>query len=261
MTEEAKAEATVETIAKETETAAETKAPAKEPDGTDYVDIEEPKLAARFRRIYGNMKSTERANTDLRDHIGLMQKRIEELSAVIETGQTVATSKQLKEQLVAAKQRGDAPAEAELTERLAKISATPRQAAPLPQLPPAETMELNEARQWEAETGPDGQFLRPWAQPAHPRFNESMAIAKTLMGDPTIGTDINRVLAEIDRRMGLKQPQKRQTVSNVMSSDARPPRGELPELNQDQLVVARRMGIDPKSYAQQLKLINKGAAR
>lgn len=265
MTDEAKPEDTVETIAKETAAEpakTETKEPEKTPDGTDFVEIEDPKVAARFRRLYGHVKSLERGNDALREHSALLQKKLEEITGLVETGQTVAAAKQIKEQLVAAKQRGDAPAEVELTDRLSRLNAAPRQPAALPQLPPAETMELVEARAWESETGADGNFLRPWAQPAHPEFDKAMNIARTLMTDPTIGTDINRVLGEIDRRMGVKRTQPRRPgPANVMSSDARPPRGELPELSSEQLGIARKMGIDPKAYAQQLKLINRGAAR
>jgi len=262
LTEEAKAEATVETIVKEPDPAPETKAPAKEPDGTDFVEIEDPKLAARFRRLYGHVKSLERGNHALVEHTTALQKKLEEITGLVETGQTVAATKQIKDQLVLAKQRGDAAAEVELTDRLTKVNATPRQGTQLPPPPQTETIELNEARQWESETDAEGNFLRPWAQPTHPRFNEAMALAKTLVGDPTVGADMTRVLSAIDKKMGLKTaPAKRPSASTVMSSDARPPRGELPDLTNEQLLVAKRMGIPPKDYATQLKLLNKGAAR
>ena len=257
MTEEAKAtEEKPEAPAPEPEPE---KPNGKDPDGTDFVEFEDPKMEARFRRIYGNMKATERANEALREHLSLMQKRLEEVSVAVESTKTNTVAEQIKADVIRAKERGDSRAEVELTERLAKLRA-PTPTPALPQLPQAETVDLVEARTWEAETGPDGNFLRPWAQPAHPDFGKAMNIARTLMGDPAFGGDLPRTLAEIDRRMGLKHPVQKRPAT-VMSAEARPPRGDLPELTDEMRAVARKMGIDPKAYAQQLKLLNRGAAR
>lgn len=263
MTEEAKAtEEKPEAPAPEPEPE---KPNGKDPDGTDFVDFSKlpPELREefepRFKRIYGHMKHFERRNELLVEHVGAIAKVAEETKAELAALKANEAASQIKAEIIRAKERGDSRAEVELTERLAKLRA-PTPTPALPQLPQAETVDLVEARTWEAETGPDGNFLRPWAQPAHPEFGKVMNIARTLMGDPAFGGDLPRTLAEIDRRMGLKHPVQKRPAT-VMSAEARPPRGDLPELTDEMRAVARKMGIDPKSYAQQLKLLNRGAAR
>lgn len=258
MTEEAKAEETVQSIAEKTEPEkTETKT---EPDGTDFVEFPDPKLEARFRRIYGNMKSTERANEALREHLTQITKVAEENRAELAALKAGSSADQLKTEIVKAKERGDARAEVELTDRLGKLRQTPPP-APLPPPPMAEPLELHEARAWESEVGADGNFLRPWAQPQHPDFAKAMSVTKTLVGDPAFGGDVLKVLTEVDKRMGVKTTPAKRVPASVMSADMRPPRGDLPSLSADQVAIARKMGVDPKAYAQQLKLLGKGAAQ
>ena len=48
---------------------------AKEPDGTDFVQFEDPKIEARFKRMYANMKQNERALEEMgRINAALLEK-------------------------------------------------------------------------------------------------------------------------------------------------------------------------------------------
>ena len=248
----------------EQEKPAESEAPAVEaktdPDGTEWVDDQEwgsPKAKARFERVYGHLKSGERKFQELQKHNQLLAAKLEELIAKHDTAEVNTRVGQIQAAIADAKNKGDAKAEAHLQVMLTQeLQPKQRQAIPVPQITDdVPTLDLSEAQAWEAETDTDGNFLRPWAQPSHPRYGEVHRLTTQLIGDPGFGSDVPKILAEIDKRMGTKKPQRRAPGPGALTSGGRPASTKGIELTAEQLNVARKMGITPQDYAKQVKLL------
>lgn len=233
-----------------------------EPDGTDWVDDNEwgsEKAKARFSRVYGHLKNTERGMQALQDHNKLLARKLEELIDRQATSENQTKVQQIEAALAEANNRGDARAAAHLQVMLTKeLQPKQKQTLSLPAVD-MPSVDVSEAQAWEAETDDQGNFLRPWAQPTHPKYQEVYALTKQLTGDPNYGNDVGKILSEIDKRMGTKKPQQRRAPGpGALSSTGKPTNKREINLSAEEQAVARKMGITPQDYAKQKQLL--GAA-
>jgi hypothetical protein len=187
------------------------KAVDQEPEekGTDWVEIEDPKLKARFNRLYRHTKEaneraekTERQISLLAEQNTKLQKALETIAGGMRDKEMQAELATLKKDAKEALATGDTEAFMEANERLLEM----KQAAKAPPEKPAQSesvisqTEVNVINAWQGQKDDDGEPLRPWAMPNHPEFAATQdliqRVARTMPDAP-----VREILGEVDRRM------------------------------------------------------------
>lgn len=223
---------------------AEKSAPAQEQDGdgSDWVDIEDPKLKARFNRLYRHTKEanakaerTERQVALLAEQNRKLQTALENYAAHQKDARTKAELASLKKEAKEALATGDTDAFLAVNERLTEIKQEVKKPAP-PQPPPQQTAisdsEMKVLNNWQNQADDDGEPARPWARPGHPEFAATQDMIRRVVNMPDMqDAPIREILAEVDRRMAkvlgsddIDDEAPRNTVQRAFSS----PRGERP---------------------------------
>jgi hypothetical protein len=187
------------------------KAVDQEPEekGTDWVEIEDPKLKARFNRLYRHTKEaneraekTERQISLLAEQNTKLQKALETIAGGMRDKEMQAELATLKKDAKEALATGDTEAFMEANERLLEM----KQAAKAPPEKPAQSesvisqTEVSVINAWQGQKDDDGEPLRPWAMPNHPEFAATQdliqRVARTMPDAP-----VREILGEVDRRM------------------------------------------------------------
>jgi hypothetical protein len=187
------------------------KAVDQEPEekGTDWVEIEDPKLKARFNRLYRHTKEaneraekTERQISLLAEQNTKLQKALETIAGGMRDKEMQAELATLKKDAKEALATGDTEAFMEANERLLEM----KQAAKAPPEKPAQSesvisqTEVNVINAWQGQKDDDGEPMRPWAMPNHPEFASTQdliqRVARTMPDAP-----VREILGEVDRRM------------------------------------------------------------
>lgn len=238
----------------ESAAATETKPELK---GTEFVEFDDPKVEARYKRIYANMKEHERTIAELAEANRGLLARIE-ASEAKSTQQTQADQiSALKTAKRAAYEAGDIDKVTEIDDKIIelRLAATVKpEKKPEPQVKPAALDPAFESRivQWAYETDDTGDFLRPWAQPQHPKHNRALSIAKGVIEDPEFeGKSPEVILAEVDRLMGApKAARPAATAAPVLGSNPsiRQAAATRVALTPEQERAARAMGLTPEKY-------------
>lgn len=206
-------------------------------------DIRKP-IEGRFGHLSHLMKKqSEKYERELREYRQVMDEqysRIEELTSGFGTmvnqmqDQTYAdTEASLKQQLLAAKQTGDVEAELEIQDKLIDLKAEKKLAAkqPQPKQQPRQQAQqdygydISDEDQavvtaWQDERDDTGGILRPWAHcrtPDNPQADKAYigALRETysVLGNPRYANwSMEQKMAEVDRRMGVVQVQRKQSV-------------------------------------------------
>lgn len=213
-------------LVRKEEAAAPRQAPKKavkeadpEPDGTDFVELEDEKVKARFKRLYRHQKeATERADRTERA-MHLLAEQNQKLYQTVEKLIADSTSKKTQEELKTLRQEakeaiasGDADAFTEVNERLVEIKAEEKarqareQTREQTRQPPAaggvSQEDLAVLRRWQSAEGEDGEPLRPWAQRDHEDFATTQEIMRKVSASERFKDATAReILAEVDRRM------------------------------------------------------------
>ena len=157
------------------------KAVDQEPEekGTDWVEIEDPKLKARFNRLYRHTKEaneraekTERQISLLAEQNSKLQKALETIAGGMRDKEMQAELATLKKDAKEALATGDTEAFMEANERLLEMkqSAKKETEAPAPAEPHISPTEMQVINAWQAQKDDEGEPLRPWAMPNHPEF-------------------------------------------------------------------------------------------
>jgi len=226
-------------------------------DGTDFVDsFGSPEGNARFRRVYGHMKEYERVISQLMDHNNKLQAAVDDINSNMQTQTQVAALNAAKKSLKEAKDIGNTDAEVEAHTRIAALSIPKKKVetkAPEIEVP---NLDVTLIRTWANELQ-DGNFVRPWTQPGHPKYYDLLDLTKEVSAK--FPDDVEAVLRELDARMGIGSaangsvtPQRR---SPVLSGGAGRRAQEKVSLTPEQKEVARQMGIKEEAYLKQLRLI------
>jgi hypothetical protein len=231
--------------------------PQEQPaQGTEYVDFS-PEQKRRFDRIYFNMKEYERDNSALRQHIAQLTEAVNAMQAGSAQQQEAVQRQRIMQQMLQAKEAGNIQEEVRLQGELTTLGQRAPKPVPLPPPPQTQNADISAVESWSREVAGDGNFKRPWALEGHPRYAEAYNLVASMVTDPRFNGNTDAILAEVDRRMGVQGTHPRPPGATVLSGGQVRPQVETEaQLSQDELQVARKMGLSPKDYALQVKLIN-----
>lgn len=188
------------------------KAEAKDEDGTDFVEIEDPKVKARFNRLYRHTKEANEKATRAERQISLLAEQNKKLQQALETmyagmkdEKVQAELKSLKQQQKEALATGDTEAFVNVNERLLEIKQEAKAAPPQPAAPAQSSIsdtEMKVLKNWQDAVGDDDEPARPWAKPDHPEFATTQDMIRRVAGSADMAdASIREILAEVDRRM------------------------------------------------------------
>lgn len=190
---------------------AKAKAEEGEEKGTDWVEIEDPKLKARFNRLYRHTKEaneraekTERQIALLAEQNGKLQKALESIAGGLKDKETQAELANLKKSAKEALATGDTEAFMEVNERLLEIKQEAKKPpAPAVEAQPAISQtELQVLQSWQTAKGDDGEPIRPWAMPDHAEFAATQDMIQRVSNEPGMANaSIRELLREVDKRM------------------------------------------------------------
>jgi hypothetical protein len=183
-----------------------------EESGTDWVEIDDPKLKARFNRLYRHTKEanekaarTERQIALLAEQNGKLQKALEAIAGGLKDKETQAELADLKRSAKEAWATGDTEAFMEVNERLLEIKQETKKPPPPPAaeaVAPISPTEKQVLENWQSARNDDGDLLRPWAAPGHPEFAAALDIIQKVGKEPgMVDAPIREILREVDRRM------------------------------------------------------------
>lgn len=212
-------------------------------DGSDWVDIEDPKLKARFNRLYRHTKEANAKAEKTERQVALLAEQNKKLQTALETyaaqqrdARTKAELASLKKEAKEALATGDTDAFLAVNERLTEIKQEvkkPEPKAPAPQQTAINDSEMKVLQSWQSQTDDDGEPARPWARPGHPEFSATQDMIRRVVNMPDMqDAPIREILAEVDRRMVRvlrasddDDDAPRNSVQRAFSS----PRGERPQ--------------------------------
>lgn len=187
------------------------KVETKDEDGTDFVEIEDPKVKARFNRLYRHTKEANEKASRAERQISLLaeqnkklQSALETMSAGLKDEKVQAELKSLKQQQKEALATGDTEAFVNVNERLLEIKQEVK-AAPQPPVPAQSAIsdtEMKVLKNWQDATDDEDEPVRPWAKPEHPEFATTQDMIRRVAGSADMAdASIREILAEVDRRM------------------------------------------------------------
>lgn len=228
------------------------------PDGTEFIDFEslDPKVKARFDRIYRNMKDNERALTESAKVQRQLVERLTRLEKSDINSKSANAIASLNAQKAQALEEGDAAAVVELDNKIRAVEQSQNyQPAPINVPEPSSgglsPQEEAQMEAWAAEKSESGEPLRPWADPGHPLHQKAASLGYAVMQDPTKYT-LEEQLAEIDRLMGVENGSPKRVSPGVLSTGegGRRPSKKQAGLTQDQRAIARVMYPEAKSASE-----------
>lgn len=241
--------------------------------GTEFADFKDPKDAARFKRIYGHVKRSDRIIGTMAEDARVLYNANQKLTDRLAALETHLVNKGASDSLIwlqterrTAVEAGDLARVADLSDKIADVKlrsevgrlTQPRQAPLVQMAQPQQDFlgpDLQSAlKDWAGEKDKSGAFIRPWAQETHPKFRRAVEMAAAVLNDPEFqGEDSDSVLNEVDRLMG----QVKQSSATVLSGKEHATEPKGPKLTAEQVTVARKMGVSPERYAAQMQIYRK----
>ena len=253
--------------------------PATEtPEGTDFVDFKSlpPEVEARFRRIYRNMKEFEQSAQLLAEQNRQLDQRLRSFTSNQDVDRARDLLGDLRQQKIKALETANYAEVAKLDEQIAVLApriaeSTLRHKAPPvatePAAPKANGLSREEVQtvaEWASRTDANGNFLRPWALPNHPKHNETIRALTEISQEPEFkDVPIETILRETDKRMAGRRPPTNGTAV-LASGSTRAPAATVATLTPAQKQAAEKMFMPTKLaktpaeahklYADQLKM-------
>lgn len=214
------------------------------PAGFDPVEFS-PEQKARFDRVYGNMKRYEQsakeskqANEILSEQLRALSENQNRIVTHIQQDDFKTAEQQLKVERQAAWTAGNSNAYDEANDKLRDLSVRramaemqPPKSQNLPQQPYLPKVsgeavleratqqgvitadEATTYRAWMDDADTYGNPKRPWINETDPRNPQAAAIGKAVFNSPALqNKSFGDKLREIDRLMGIQQPQANQNV-------------------------------------------------
>lgn len=249
-------ETTVETN-QEAQPVQQTETPQAKPDGFDAIDVRTAtpeQIEARIGRLYKNMKRYETDSRDFRQANEILANQIQELRNHqgqivnhLQTEDFKSAEQQLKDQRALAWKNGNSDSYDEANDKLRELSVRKamaemqppkQQQIQQPYLPKVSgeavleratqqgvisPEEATTYRGWMDESDGYGNPKRPWINETDSRNPQAAAIGKAVFNSPAMqNKTFGDKLREIDRLMGIQQPQANQNV--LPGGNLTPPR-------------------------------------
>lgn len=244
--------------------------------GSDFVQVDNPKVKERIDYLYLQARSSdernrmlERQNKELAEAL----KRLDHNVATIEKKSRESNENQevtrIKEQIRDARELGDVARELELNDLLIDIRAEQKSRAsaadqkPSTQAPadPRTQQDANYIEYLATERDPVGNFKRPYLQSWHPENNRAANEAANIAQEfARAGRNVTlpEIMTELERRMN---PTGTSESSPVLNNKRSGPERKQTALSSDQRAIARKMGISEKDYADQVDLLQRVKTR
>lgn len=209
----------------------------------DLDKIEDPEVRQqvqdRLSGLYRSNKDNTVAYQEMQRLYSRMEKKLSDLEAAKQKEAADTKLADVKKGIADAQAKGEYERAAELTETLTDLKA------PKPEPPRQENDRLAPEQEralfaWQAEMTDDGRIKRPWANPGHSKYRETIAELTKASADPAIASQgFEAILQTVNERMA---PKPKQTTP-VADSDTTPPRqsGKQVKLTPQQERVARKM--------------------
>jgi len=183
----------------------------RDEDGTDWVDIDDPKLKARFNRLYRHTKEANERAEKTERQIALLAEQNRKLQTALEGVVGGIKDKAVKDEVATLKREakealatGDTDAFMNVNERLLEIKQEikPKPEQQAPAQAAVTPTEMQVLQSWQSQQDDDGQPIRPWARPGHPEFAATQDMVRRVIAEPGMDdAPIREVLREVDRRM------------------------------------------------------------
>lgn len=186
--------------------------PKADADGTDWVDIEDPALKARFNRLYRHTKEANAKAEKIERQVALLAEQNRKLTAALEETHRQQKDAKAKAELASLRKEakealatGDTDAFLTVNERLVEMKEEAKEKsapAPQPAQPQIPDTEMRVLQNWQNQTGEDGDYARPWARPDHPEFAATQDMIRRVVNEADMqDAPIRHILAEVDKRM------------------------------------------------------------
>lgn len=229
------------------------------------VEFEDPKVEARFKEVYGQMKQYERISKDSVRTVDQLAadnaKLVSRLDQMESSQAEKAVSDRLGElagQEKEAMESGDYERATDVRNQITDLKVD----AKVPKEPAAEEPEepwltperYEKISDWSAERDDQGNLLRPWADPDHEDHKTALRAAQVIISDnPDV--DLDDLLKEIEKVNGRVTQKTTRPFASTLSanSDVRPQSKKI-SLSEDEKLIARRMYQgDPKAVEKYAK--------
>jgi len=186
----------------------------KEPDGADFVEIEDPQILARFKRLYRHTKEANERSEKVERQLGMLGDQNRRLAEAIGKLTSAHQDKTTRDELAALREEantalatGDTKAFTEVNERLNEIKIEAKKAdaeakvEPVPESLVTDT-ELRILARWQHELDDDDKPVRPWAHRDHAEFAATQELIRKISARQDMeGATVREILAEVDKRM------------------------------------------------------------
>lgn len=199
--------------------------PAKSADGSEFVEIKDDALKARFNRLYRTTKEAQERAEKTEKSLGLLAEQnkklfdaIQKLTSSQKDRETRDEVTRLRAEAKDALATGDTDAFTQVNERLVEIKAEATAAKSKEadaddsddrddrdgddRKPPITEAEFDILRRWQAAKSEEGEHIRPWAIPGHEEFATTQDMIRRVSArDDMADASVREILAEVDKRM------------------------------------------------------------
>tara|TARA_Y100000401_G_C8307705_1_gene217910 strand:+ start:241 stop:1152 length:912 start_codon:yes stop_codon:yes gene_type:complete len=262
----------------------ETEEKVESKEKTDELEDYSEGVQKRINKLTAKMREAERREQAAIDYAKGLQSKLSEAekkgttldtSYMTEFETRVKTQEQLlKDQLKRAIDSGDVDAQVEAQKQLAKVAHDNERLSYVKQQQEEKSKEEPKQEQTTAQAqqkAPPDPKATAWASrntwfgQDEPMTLTAFSIHKTLVEQEGYDTTSDQYYEELDSRMRTQFPHKfeekpktptRPTVMSGSNKNATANRKTI-KLSQSELAIAKKLGVSPKQYAQQVALMNK----
>lgn len=252
--------------------------PKPEKRRSEFVETDDPKVIERINDLYGQVKKSDARNQMILDHNRLMEEKLSEYQnklAELENNTKARASDQveneLKVKLRQAREEHDLDTIEQIEDRLLDLRLEKRLASTTPQAKPATQsnpvqQQLDQqfvhtatyVQHLSNEKDERGNLIRPYLFDWHPDNHKAIQLWKSIPQEFEAAgkqADIKTIMEALDERMKGKKPKSFSGVLSGENADA--PERRTVKLNEEELYVAKRMGLKPEAYARQKQLLGR----
>lgn len=250
----------------------------KEARRSEFVKTDDPKILDRINDLYGQVKKSDAAKQMLIEHNKQIEARliesIEKINKIERTTKDNASDRveaELKASLRIAREEADFERIEQIEDKLLDLRVEKRVAEKIPAPQKEVTQKPNpQQQQYEQqlvhnahyleflsnEKDSTGNTIRPYLQDWHPDNQKAVDLFTTIPKEFAAAgkqADIKTIMQVLDERI---QGKKAKSSTSVLGSDgADIPAKNVVRLTQEEINVAKRMGIKPEAYARQKQLL------